>query len=541
MYKTISLSSGDALHAALPSDAVSVYLRKPWLAQYRVAPELPIPSQSLIDAFEATARRIPEGPAIHYFDRTISFGRLDELASRFATMLARWKVGPGDRVALAFQNDPQFVIAQLGAWKRGVIVTPLNPMYTEREIEYQTQDAGVRVWAGLDSLPAPESLVERCIRVSRDDPEMMEALGPYAPDESARHPVKADDPAYLVYTSGTTGKPKGAICLHRSVRFNAEVYRAWMQLSERDCILGAAPLFHITGLIAQLAASVVTGAPVILFHRFDAGQALELAHRRHATFCVAAITAYLALMNAQNGRSRFVEKCYSGGAPVPAAVADRFEAQFGSYVHNIYGLTETNSPSHAVPLGARAPVDPVSGALSVGVPVPNCDVKVVDMGDPSRELPVGEAGELAVRGPMVFAGYWNQPEASASAFHDGFFLTGDVGHMDKDGWFYVVDRKKDMIIASGFKVWPREVEDVLYQHPAVREAAVIGVPDPYRGETVKAVLALREEFAGRVIPEDIIGFCKERLAAYKYPRIVEFVDEIPKTATGKFLRRALRS
>jgi len=283
------------------------------------------------------------------------------------------------------------------------------------------------------------------------------------------------------------------------------------------------------------------GLPLILFHRFNAVEALRLAAKWRATFCVAAITAYIALMNEPGERQSFVSKCYSGGAPVAPSLSKRFEARFGTYIHNIYGLTESTSPSHATPMGVRGPVDPTSGALSIGVPIPNCEAVILSLEDPDREAAIGEAGELALRGPMMFSGYWNRPEESAKSFHRGFFRTGDVAIMDELGWFYIVDRKKDMIVASGFKVWPREVEDVLYQHPAVREAAVIGVPDEYRGETVKAYVALREDYASRVTDAEIIYFCKDRMAAYKYPRQVEFVDQIPKTASGKFMRRALRT
>ena len=256
---------------------------------------------------------------------------------------------------------------------------------------------------------------------------------------------------------------------------------------------------------------------------------------------MAAITAYIALMNEPGERRPFAAKCYSGGAPVAPSLTGRFEARFGAYVHNIYGLTESTSPSHATPLGVKGPVDPVSGALSIGLPIPNLDSKVISLEDPDKEVPVGEAGELAMRGPMMFAGYWNRPEETARAHRNGYFRTGDVAIMDEHGWFYLVDRKKDMIVASGFKVWPREVEDVLYQHPAVREAAVIGVPDEYRGETVKAFVALNSGYEGRVSEQDIIDFAKERMAAFKYPRQVQFIAELPKTATGKFMRRALRA
>jgi long-chain acyl-CoA synthetase len=346
----------------------SIYSQKPWLAHYHVAPEISAPATSLIDAFEQTVCRNPDAPAIHHFDRTISFGRLNELATRFAAMLAGWGVGPRDRVALSFQNDPQFAVAQLGVWKRGGIVVPLNPMFKQKEMDFHLQDSGARVWVGLDTLqPGPDS-VEHCVPVGMDDFEMLGALGQSAADESVRVPVACDEIAYLVYTSGTTGNPKGAINLHRNVMFNAEVYRAWMRIGAGDAILGIAPLFHITGLVAQLALSTVAGVPLILFHRFDACRALELARKWNATLSVAAVTAYIALMNADSPVQRFVPKCYSGGAPVAPSITEQFERRFGTYIHNIYGLTESNSPSHATPLGTRAPVDPSSGALSIGVP-----------------------------------------------------------------------------------------------------------------------------------------------------------------------------
>jgi len=258
---------------------------------------------------------------------------------------------------------------------------------------------------------------------------------------------------------------------------------------------------------------------------------------------VGAITAFLALMHHPDaGRHDLscLTRCYSGGAPIPPSAIDAFEKKFGVYIHNIYGLTESTSPTHAVPLGTRAPVDPESGALSVGVPVPGCDVRLLDLADPSRPAAPGTPGEFAVRGPMMVNGYWNRPEVSVHAFRDGYFLTGDVVMMDERGFFYVIDRKKDMIIVSGFKVWPRDVEDTLNQHPGVREAAVVGVPDEYRGETVKAFVSLKDGFRDSVTEQELIAFCKERMAAYKYPRVVELVEEVPKTVTGKFLRRLLR-
>ncbi len=517
----------------------SPYAAKPWLALYSpfVPASMPAATRSMIDIFEDTARRFPERPALHYFEDTTSFARLDDLSTRFASLLARRGVGKGDRVAILTQNDPEFVIAQYGAWKRGAIVVPLNPMFKRKELEYHLNDSGARAIVKLDELETPA--VEHTFSVG----ELRAGLAAEPIAAGVRQPVAPQDIAYLVYTSGTTGPPKGAICLHGNIAFNAEVFRTWMQIGPGDGLLGMAPLFHITGIVAGMALSALAGAPLILYHRFDAAETLRLAERWRPTMSVAAITAYIALMNHPDSATRdfrSMTKCYSGGAPVAPGVVERFQARLGTYIHNIYGLTESNSPSHATPLNGRAPVDPSSGALSIGVPIPDCEAKVVDILDRDREVPPGELGELALKGPMMFPGYWNKPEETARAHHNGYFLTGDVAVMDERGWFYLVDRKKDMIVASGFKVWPREVEDVLYQHPSVREAAVVGVPDEYRGETVKAFVALRDDWHGRVTAEEIVSFCKERMAAYKYPRQVEFRDEIPKTATGKFLRRELK-
>ena len=522
---------------------------RPWLPRYSpwVPRELPLSTASMIDLFERTAAERGDAPAIHYFDESISFACLNDWAGRMATWLARRGIGKGDRVAIVTQNDPEFLIAQLGAWKRGAIVVPLNPMFKSKELDYHLRDSGARALVGLDAYcQEHRDLIAAagvdCTLTTHQGGELFATLGAVRPDAAARVAVGPEDIAELVYTSGTTGAPKGAIGLHRNIAFNAEVFRQWMRIGEGDVILGAAPLFHITGLVAEIALCFLTGAPLVLYHRFDTATTLRMVERWRTTFCVAAITAYIALMNdpaAADADFSSMTKVYSGGAPVAPSVVDQFRARFGVPVHNIYGLTESNSPSHATPLGEQGPVDPASGALAIGLPIPNLDARIVDLANPSLPLGPGEPGELAMRGPMMFPGYWNKPEATAAAFADGWFLTGDVAVMDEHGWFYIVDRKKDMIVASGFKVWPRDVEDVLYQHPAVRECAVIGVPDPYRGETVKAFIALKQGHAATA--EEVIAFCRERLAAFKYPRLVEFVSEIPKTATGKFLRRALRA
>ena len=279
---------------------------------------------------------------------------------------------------------------------------------------------------------------------------------------------------------------------HGNVVFNSQAYRQWCGLGPDDVILGVAPLFHITGLIAGVTTSLLLGAPLVLAYRFEPSAMLETIRDERATFTVGSITVFIALMNAPDAQREALAsltRIWSGGAPIPPSTVKAFQAQFGQYIHNIYGLTETTSPSHGVPYDATAPVDDASGALSVGVPVFNTVVRIV--GDDGQDLPAGEVGEIVTSGPMVVPGYWNKPEETAHALPGGALHTGDVGYMDATGWFYIVDRKKDQINAGGYKVWPREVEDVLYQHEAVREAAVVGVPDAYRGETVKAYVSLR--------------------------------------------------
>lgn len=554
---------------------VSVEITRPWIRSYPPGyePELRPRAQTPLEHLKQALEQGAERPAIHYFNKALSYQDLAQMSDAFACALLDRGLRRGDRVALYLQNVPQFVIAQLGVWKAGGIVVPLNPMYRERELEYYFRDSGAKVLLSLESLyrdvardaasrcgleriittseldfldpaaPVPRSLkaVVRAREAQTEDfVSLLESYRGKKPQDPGLEP---QDVAYLTYTSGTTGPPKGAMNTHGNVVFNSEVYRHCWQLGPSDVLLGVAPLFHVTGMVAHIGAALCSGIPLVLFYRFDTSTAWEMVEKWKVSLIMGSITVFIALMNDPGLQSRDIsslKKAFSGGAPVSPAIVERFESLTGCYIHNVYGLTESTSPTHLVPLGLRAPVDPSTGALSIGLPIPGHAAKIVDLEERSQELPPGEVGELAVKGPGIVAGYWNKPQETAYAIRDGWLFTGDVGTMDKEGWFYILDRKKDMIIASGFKVWPREVEDVLYLHPGVKEAAVVGVPDPYRGETVKAFVALREEFKGRLSPEEIIAFCKERMAAYKYPRAVEFVEEVPKTLTGKFLRRALR-
>jgi acyl-CoA synthetase (AMP-forming)/AMP-acid ligase II/DNA-binding GntR family transcriptional regulator len=351
--------------------------------------------------------------------------------------------------------------------------------------------------------------------------------------------VTREDVAFMVYTSGTTGLPKAAMNTHGNVVFATSIYRHWMALDENDTILGLAPLFHVTGLVGHVTLSMLIGAPLVLFYRFDANAACYLTQLHKATFTVSAVTAFIALLECE-GIGKYdlssLKKVYTGGAPTPPRVLEDWHGRFGVRIHPMYGLTEATSPTHATPYGEIPPIDQFTGAMSIGIPVFDTDCRVIT--DSGREARPGEIGEFVISGPQIIPGYFQRPNETAKALQDGALRTGDVGFMDEKGWFYLVDRSKDMIVASGFKVWPREVEEVLYQHPAVLEAAVVGVPDEYRGETIKAVVSLKPGHSAT--EEEIKAFTREQLAAYKYPRVVEIMDELPKTASGKIMRRLLQ-
>ncbi|MFF5473670.1 class I adenylate-forming enzyme family protein [Streptomyces achromogenes] len=544
------------------------YADRPWLALLTDAQRAPLdPADSLVHALRTAVAAHPDRTCLTYFDTRLSYRETDELTDSVAAHLAGRGLERGDRVAVLLQNSPHFVLAVLGAWKAGATVVPVNPMYKSGEVAHVLRDGEVsalicsdRAWETYLRQTAAGSPVRIVLTAcerdfqTRDDPRVLtfERLPP-APDaddltavarQGGRPPEgrlpRPEDIALISYTSGTSGTPKGATNTHANIMFNAERQATALGLPEAPVYYALAPLFHITGMVCQLGACLSGAGTLVLTYRFEPGVVLDAfaEHRPHYT--VGPSTAYMALA-AHPGATRehfasFVNLS-SGGAPVPPALVERFRERFGPYIRVGYGLTECTAPCASVPPHLEAPVDPVSGTLSVGLPGAETVVRILD--DQGAEVPFGEHGEIAVRGPQVVPGYWRRPDATAETFPDGELRTGDIGFMDERGWLYVVDRKKDMINASGFKVWPREVEDVLYTHPAVREAAVVGVPDGYRGETVKAYISLRP--GAEAAPGELAAYCKERLAAYKYPRQVEILPELPKTASGKILRRELRS
>ncbi|MDH2384394.1 AMP-binding protein [Bradyrhizobium sp. CER78] len=513
-----------------------------------------------LDLFRAAPR---EAAALFYFDATQSYADIDGLSDRLAGVFARKGVGRGDRVAVILQNVPQFVIASVAAWKVGAIVVSLNPMYRTPELRKLFKDCEPKAVICHDDqwdnvVPAADSVDPELVLWTsarefqmRNDVRVLPEPGAapptqalavvFAEDASVPPPLvlTPDDIGLLLYTSGTTGVPKGAMLTHRNLVATALVCRDHFELNRTSRIFGVAPLFHITGFEIQMVAAFAARAAMVLTYRFQPQVALDAFLEWRPTFIIGAITAYIALMNQADATRRHFESfvhIYSGGAPIAPSVIDAFAERFGRAIRSSYGMTELTSASHLAPNEGPIPVDPASGALSIGRPTSAVDAIVVD--DERHPLGPGEHGEVVVRGSGVMAGYWRKPVETDEVLMNGWLHSGDVGFFDESGWFYLVDRKKDMISASGFKVWPREVEDVIYGFPGVREAAVVGATDPYRGETVVAFVSARPGAAIDVAA--LSGFCRERLAAYKCPVDIRVLDDLPKTESGKITRNTLR-
>lgn len=546
-----------------------------WLEQYAEgdAAGLRPAHATVLAMWDAAVASRPDGTFLVYFGARMTFAESDALAEALAAGWADAGVGAGQVVAVFLQNVPAFAITAVAAWKLGCIVVPVNPMSKVRELAYILADCSPTVLVahpGLhDDVVAPTLAADgdrdlqvfvspeddfapagipAVFAVSATSDQTVTGLmavieqwqGAVAPPLP---PQSYGSPAMLTYTSGTTGDPKGAVNTHGNVAFNAESCWRWIGLDGSDSILAVAPLFHITGFVIHLAAAIFGAVPLVLTYRFDPKVMLEVIEDTRPTFAIGSITAFISLLAASRsdplGSARLapLKTVCSGGAPVPPAVVSEYQRDVGPYIRNMYGLTESTSAVTGVPRGRTAPVDPVSGALSIGVPMYATAVRIAD--DDGFSLPPNQIGELVVSGPQVVPGYWNKPEETAHAMSLGELRTGDVAFMDEEGWIYLVDRKKDMIISSGYKVWPREVEDVLYGHPDVLEAAVVGLPDHYRGESVGAFVVLRP--GSQMDPNSLVAYCRQQMAAYKVPRHVRIMEELPKTTTGKILRRVLRA
>lgn len=523
--------------------------------------------QSINEAWRERVETDPDAPAIAYFDRVMTARETDEAADALAVGLAGLGVSRGDRVGVYLQNIPQYALSMLALWKLGAAVLPLNPMYRGGELRRLVEDAEPV------GVICPDTVAEETRRTlaatttgwilstndrdlqSRNDPRVF--ASEQRPDPSpdgdltqlirihhGRRPpqisVDSGDVALLTYTSGTTGPPKGAMNTHGNVLAVTSTFGAHVGLAPGDVVLAVAPLFHITGAVINAAVSLLHQTKLVFAHRFQAEVVLDAFVEHQVTFTIGSITVFNALYEhprTMRDHFRSVKTLYSGGAPIPPATVQRFEDRFDVYIHNAYGMTETTSGVVAVPPGGRAPVDEPSGCLSLGVALPYAQVRVV--GTTGEPVAPGDQGELEISGPQVIPGYWRNAKATDSTLPSGRLRTGDVAVIDEEGWIYLVDRLKDQINVSGYKVWPREVEDVLCQHPAVLEAAVVGRADDYQGESVAAFVSLAAQ-AGATEAE-LLEFARAGLAAYKRPRTVSIVSELPKTMTGKIRRNALRA
>ena len=541
----------------------SPYAEKPWLEHYDywVPEQTNFARQPLSQMLNLAAAQFNDHPATVFLDAQLTFGQLKERADKLATALARRGIGKGDRVGIMLPNCPQYLISFFAIVRLGAIVTNVNPIYTPREVELVAKDSGMRAMITLDALAGTmlgiqaETQIEQVITTSISEysageqataapagavsfSEIIARIG--APELPHVEINAQEDVAALVYTGGTTGVPKGAMLTHYNLYAAAIQCTLWGGPFVRrgeDRFLLVVPYFHVYGLVVGLF-GVWQGAMQIPVAKFDANLLLKAIKEYKPTYFPGVPTLFIALLNHPQAKSSGldrVQRFNSGSAPLPLEVIEQFERLSGAMLFEGYGMTETAAMATSTPtLAKRKPG-------SIGLPVTGTECKIVDLEDGDREVPQGEEGELCIRGPQVMKGYWNKPDETAKTIRDGWLYTGDVARMDEEGSFYIVQRKKDLILVSGFNVYPTEVEEVLFTHVAVKEAAVIGVNDPYRGESVKAFVVLKDDVtASPELTEELLVHCRGRLARYKVPSTVEFIVSLPKSAVGKVLRRELK-
>jgi long-chain acyl-CoA synthetase len=465
----------------------------------------------------------------------LTYTQLDEMSAKAVRLLHDRGVEPGDRVALMLPNIPAFTVLYYAILRAGAIVVPMNVMLKRREVSYFLQDSGARLIFAFDEVGdeaeagSAETGAEAIVLGRGALPELLENCEP----ETALADTAAEDTAVILYTSGTTGAPKGAELTHANLDGNAEVVtRTLIQVGPGDVVLGALPLFHSFGQTAAMNASLRGGACLALLPRFDPAAALELMQSLRATVFLGVPTMYAAILNcpqSEDSDLSSLRTCVSGGQSMPVELLRGFEERFGCKILEGYGLSETS------PVACQNRPDRERKPGSIGVPIEGTEMKIVDEG--GKQVKTGEVGEILIKGPNVMKGYWRRPDATAEAIKDGWLHSGDIGRTDEDGYFYVVDRIKDLIIRGGYNVFPREVEEVLYEHPAVLEAAVVGIPDPTHGEEIGAAVVLRS--GAEVSADELQKHVKSQLAAYKYPRRIWFLDELPKGPSGKILKREI--
>ncbi|MBP1937056.1 long-chain-fatty-acid--CoA ligase [Paenibacillus sediminis] len=545
---------------------------KPWLQYYpeEVAPNYEYPNKNLGSFLVDSANKYPNQDALYFMGKTISYERLLDLSYRMANAFKELGIRKGDRVAIMLPNSPQAVIAFYGALLIGAVVVQTNPLYKEREISHQLSDAGAAAIVTLDQfyervnkvkdqtqlkhmiitsikdyLPFPKNVLYPIVAkkegtavkvVYGDGVHSFTKLIDNASNSPICEEIDAEnDLALLQYTGGTTGTPKGVMLSHLNLIANTIQSAKWSYkaVEGKERYLAALPIFHVFGLTVVLNQAIYHAASLILIPKFEVNMILETIRKMRPTMFPGAPTMYIALINNPNITNydlSSINACISGSAALPVEVQDRFEELTKGRLIEGYGLTEASPVTHANPIWGRRKIG------TIGIPFPDTDAKIVDP-ETGEDVPIGEVGELIVKGPQVMKGYWNRKEETFNELRNGWLFTGDMAMMDEEGYFTIMDRKKDMIIASGYNIYPREIEEVLFEHPAIKEAVVAGVKDPYRGETVKAYIVLRD--GEHVTAEELEKWCRERLAAYKIPRLYAFRESLPKTMVGKVLRRQL--
>ncbi len=534
--------------------------------------ELEVKEKPLYALIADSAKKFPSKDCLRYQGRNLSYAEVDELSSRFASALLKLGLGKGDRVGIFMPNIPQFVIAYFGILKAGGIVVTCSPLYKARELEHQLTDAGVSIMVAARDVVKENDLyrsLEECrgqLALSRviatsitdylpgikkslaglagvknvrrkETEDFVELLRLSQPIEKPADVDPVNDVALLQYTGGTTGTSKGAMLTHWNLFSNAVVLAQMLPVTEKDVCLAVLPLFHIYGMTTAMNMPLYAGARIVLLPSFHVEEVMKTIQTEKVTAYCGVPTMYVAINNHPSVSKfdlRSISACVSGGAALPVAVRKKFIDITGGNLVEGYGLTEASPVTHVNPLHGGVVKDG-----SIGIPISSTDAKIVSLDDYSRELPQGEVGELAVKGPQVMKGYWNKDEETKGVLKNGWLLTGDIAKMDQDGYFFIVDRRKDMVDVGGLKVYPREVEEVLFEHPAVREAAVIGIPDKYMGEVPKAFVVLKDP-QHEIPKEQLVEYCSQRLAKYKVPRNIEFVSDLPKTLVGKVLRRKLK-
>jgi long-chain acyl-CoA synthetase len=490
---------------------------------------------NLASIVSESAERSPDALAVRLGEAELSYAGLDDRSARLAALLHAKGVEAGDRVGVMLPNVPEFPVAYYGVLRAGAIVVPMNVLLKRREIAFYLEDSGAKLllaWHGF-AAEAEAGAADAAAELVEVEPAALAATLAELEPAPNHAETDGDDTAVILYTSGTTGKPKGAELTHANLGRNAEVSsRTTCEISAGDVVLGSLPLFHSFGQTVAMNASLSVGACLTLVPKFDPGEALATIERDRVTHFYGVPTMFGALLHHPE-RERFdastLRTCITGGASMPVEVLRGFEDAFGAVVLEGYGLSETS------PVACSNHPDRERKAGSIGTPIEGVEMQVVDEDD--KPVAQGEVGEIVIRGHNIMKGYWQRPEATAEAMRGGWFHSGDMARTDEDGYFFIVDRKKDLIIRGGYNVYPREVEEVLYEHPKIREAAVVGVPHDEWGEEIGAAVVLMED--EELSPEEVSAYVKERIAAYKYPRVVWFLDDLPKGPTGKILKREI--